>query len=130
MTQQQIHQAFLNTTYKVVSNPVFNIKINEVVPEISELTNWAFITAWNPLPDILSIEENRVRNLDLEEDIKTLGLKYKPGIGVSEDENWSEESFFVENISKNQIQDLAIKYGQLAYVFGSKNEKAALIYTK
>jgi hypothetical protein len=130
MTQQQIHQAFLNTTYKVISTPSFSIKINTIVPEAQHLNSWAFLTAWNPLPEILSDVENKKRNQQLEKDLKSVSLVYCKAIGISEDEKWSEESFFIENISKVQIQTLAVKYGQLAYVYGIKNEKAQLIYTK
>jgi hypothetical protein len=129
MTQQQIHQAFLNTTFRVISTPSFNIKINTIIPEAQHLNSWAFLTAWNPLPEILSDVENKKRNQQLEDDLKSLSLVYCNAIGISEDEKWSEESFFIENISKAQIQTLAIKYRQLAYVYGSKNEVATLVYT-
>lgn len=130
MTQEQIHQAFLDTTYKVISTPSFNIKINTIIPETQHLNSWAFLTAWNPLPKVLSDIENKKRNQQLEGDLKSVSLIYCKAIGISEDEKWSEESFFIENISKEQIHFLAVKYGQLAYVHGIKNEKAQLIYTK
>ncbi len=130
MTTEQLHQAFLNTSFKVVAKTEFTIKIDIVIPEVQDLNSWAFITAWNPSPEILSIEENRIRNKNLEEDIIKVGLKYYSGIGISEDEQWSEESFFIENISQDKANEWAAKYNQLAYVFGYKNEKANLIYTK
>ena len=61
MTTEQIHQAFLNTSFKVLTKPAFTIKIDALVPEVQQLNSWAFITAWNPLPVILSLEENRNR---------------------------------------------------------------------
>lgn len=123
------HQAFLNTTYRVLQTPFIDIKINQVATKLSELGSWAFITAWNPLPDILSLKENQVRNYRLEEDIKQLELRYSLGLGISEDEKWSEESFFIENISIIDANELASKYGQLAFVFGDSGQKATLIYT-
>lgn len=123
------HQAFLNTTYRVLQNPSIDIKINHVATKFSKLENWAFITAWNPLPDILSLDENQSQNQQLEEDIKQLGLKYTLGLGISEDEKWSEESFFIENISLVNANELASKYGQLAFVFGESGQNAILIYT-
>jgi hypothetical protein len=59
------HQAFLNTNYRVLQNPFIDIKVNQANAEFSNLKNWAFITAWNPMPDILSLEENQARNQDL-----------------------------------------------------------------
>jgi hypothetical protein len=130
MTNEETHQAFLETVYTVFNNPNFDIRINEIVDEKSSLASWAFITAWNPLPKIESLEQNRQRNNKLENDIKQLGLVYMNGLGVSKDGSWSEESFFIENISLDKAKELAVKYGQLAFVFGTKNNKATLVYNK
>ncbi len=130
MTKEETHQAFLNTTYKVKGNYNFDIKINSLVENANHLDSYAFITAWNPLPVILSLEENRKRNQELENELISNGMDYSQGIGISADGNWSEESFFVENISIEKANELAKKYGQLAFVFGYKNNKAALTYTK
>jgi len=125
----ELHQAFLNTTYRVLQSPFIDIKINQANESYSMLQSWAFITAWNPLPDILSLEVNQRRNLQLEQDIKKLGLRYTPGMGISEDEKWSEESFFIENISHDNANKLAVKYGQLAFVFCNSGQNAVLSYT-
>ena len=130
MNKEETHQAFLNTTYKVKGNYNFDIKINSLVENANHLDSYAFITAWNPLPVILSLEENRKRNEELENELKNNGLQYTLGLGISADGKWSEESFFVENISIEKANELAKKYGQLAFVFGYKNNEAALIYTK
>ena len=129
MTPEQLHQAFLNTSFKVLTKPEFTIKIDRVVSEAQQLNSWAFITAWNPSPEILSLEENRNRNQNLEEEISSFGLKYCHGIGISADEQWSEESFFIENISLDKANEWAVKYGQLAFIYGKKSEKAKLVYT-
>lgn len=129
MTIDEIHQAFSNTTFKVLSIPNIDIKINTTIKELNHLSSWAFITAWNPNPEVLSLEENNNRNQKLMDDINNLGLKSIPGIGVSEDEQWSEDSFLIECISLEIANQLAAKYNQLAFVFGKVNEVASLIYT-
>lgn len=129
MTPEQTHQAFLNTSFKVLKKPEFIIKVDTLVSEVQQLNSWAFITAWNPLPEILSLEENKNRNQNLEEDIISFGLKYCQGIGISEDEEWFEESFFIENISLEKANEWALKQGQLAFVYGKKSGKAQLVYT-
>jgi hypothetical protein len=123
------HEAFLDTTYRVLQSPYVDIKISQSPVEFSELENWAFITAWNPLPQILSLEENKIRNKQLEEDIKQIDLKYTFGLGISQDELWSEESFFIENINLSIANQLASKYGQLAFVYGTSGQNAELVYT-
>jgi hypothetical protein len=125
----ELNQAFLNTTYRVLQSPIIDIKINQTTKEFDMLENWAFITAWNPSPDILSLEENQNRNKQLEQDIKQLGLKYSLGLGIAEDGNWSEESFFIENIDLNKVNELASKYVQLAFVYGIRGENATLYYS-
>lgn len=65
----------------------------------------------------------------LEQDIKQLGLKYSLGIGISEDQKWSEESFFIENIDFNKANELASKYRQLAFVYGIYNQNAMIYHT-
>jgi hypothetical protein len=123
------HQAFLNTTYRVLQSPFIDIKINQTNAEFNKLKNWAFITAWNPLPDILSLEENQARNRYLAQDLKQLYLKYSVGVGISEDKKWSEESLFIENIDLVTANQLAKKYGQLAFVYGQNGSIAILYYT-
>lgn len=124
-----LHQAFLNTTYRVLKRPIINLKINQLHPELDYLKNWAFITAWNPLSKNLSLEDNQKRNQSLEEDIKVLGLKYYSAIGISQDEKWSEESFFIENIELVKANELALKYDQWAFVHGLMGTNAILYYT-
>ena len=65
----------------------------------------------------------------MEEDLKKLGRTYIQGLGISEDEQWSEESFLIENCSLEKANELALKYKQLAFVTGAKDEIAKLIYT-
>lgn len=127
--QKEHHQAFLNSTYRVLQLPIIDIKINQLNVELNHLESWAFITAWNPLPDILALNENQKRNQKLEEDIKKLGLKFSLAVGISEDENWSEESLFIENIDLTESNSLACKYGQLAFVYGLTGGNAILSYT-
>ena len=130
MISDQLHQAFLNTSFKVLAKKEFIIKIDTVISEVQLFNSWTFITACNPSPEIFTLEENRIRNKNLEYDIVKFGLKYSNGIGISADEQWSEESYFIQNISLDNANELAAKYGQLAYVFGTKNEVATLLYTK
>jgi Protein of unknown function (DUF3293) len=129
MTNLEIHQAYLNTSFKVLFNQDVTIKINTFIQEIQYLHSWAFITAWNPYPEVLTLEENRKRNKNLELDSIKNNLVFSQGIGISEDGLWCEESLFIENISFEKANEWASKYKQKAFVFGLKNENAKLIYT-
>ena len=136
MTPQELHQAYTETNFKVFASDTKTIVVNidkestELEKEYPELTTWAFITAWNPSPKILEEQENNKRNEDLIEEVKKLNLYYTPGVGSSADEKWSEVSILIHNISFENANNLSKKFGQLAFVFGYKNQKANLVYTK
>jgi hypothetical protein len=58
---------------------------------------------------IFSLKENQIRNQQLSHDLKVLKGTFHPAIGISKDKKWSEERFFVENISQENAFELAVK---------------------
>jgi hypothetical protein len=134
MDSTQIEKAFLETNYIVqIENPIV-LKIGEIPKQLLQnfplLKNWAFITAWNPLPDILSQSENDFRNNQLQVQLKEDGFIFHSGIGISKNEDWSEDSFFIENIDFETANAISIKYGQLAFLYGDCINGNQLIFTK
>jgi hypothetical protein len=135
MLHDSYQENFINTVYRVIKdeNHTYDILVgSEHVLEnlgMAHISSWVFITAWNPLPVIYTLEENRGRNEELKKDLDSLGLFYLDGIGLAIDGSWQEESLFVKDISKGQAEDLAKKYKQVAYLFGLKNGKAELVFT-
>ncbi len=133
MTSQEIHEAFMATNFIILKNDIFidsvTLKIGEIHILPTNIRSWAYITAWNPLPTILNYEENVSRNNNLLYDLTNGGYTCHLGKGVSADGEWEEESFFIENINKATALELAIKYGQMAFVYGLINQEAELIYT-
>ena len=123
----------MNTSYCVMSGRkvMYTLRIDELSPELYEsdkaLLTWAFITAWNPLPEILSKSENDERNKQLEKEIGERSLKYKKGLGKADDGSWSEESYFIENISIVEALELGKLYGQKAIVMGERGMPAELL---
>ncbi len=134
MDSNQIEQAFLETSYIVQIENTIVLKIGEIpkqlVQNFPQIKTWAFITAWNPLPDILTKTENDIRNNQLRFQLKVEGFKYYPGVGVSKNEDWSEESFFVENIELQKANEIASKFGQLAFLYGDIVKGNQLIFTQ
>jgi hypothetical protein len=132
-----MHQEFLETDYIVFKNQLFRkevvLKINQTADFIyfarDDLKTCAFIAAWNPLPEILSLDENNSRNLEMKNDLTAQGYNYHDGIGVSADKKWSEESYFIENIDRDAANEIALKYGQKAFVFIDADRITKLIYT-
>jgi hypothetical protein len=136
MSKETYNEAFLNTVFKVILSPseFYEIRVGqENVLEglkLSGVSSWAYITAWNPLPTTYTLEENRMRDQLLRADLDTLSLEYIEGIGEALDGLWHEESLFIKNISKEQAESLAYKYGQVAYLFANGNVKTQLVYTQ
>lgn len=128
-------EAFTNTDYIVnIDNKEVIINIDKLHPQIDEIIKpfktWAFITAHNPLPQILSNPENLLRNNRLKEDVEKLGNKIFNGYGLAKDKSWREDSFMIIGIDKEDAKKLGAKFGQLAIVTGCANEKALLIILK
>ena len=137
MSKTELEAAFLNTNYTVLKNDIFREEIilkigekNDLSFALPSLIEWAFITAWNPLPEVLSNEQNKLRNTAFITELNTFGFVSHLGLGFSDDGKWFEESFFIENISKEKAMAYAKKYGQLAFIHGINNQKAELIFTK
>lgn len=133
MKTNEIEQAFLETRYIVHLQSGIVLKIGEMPADLLEklalLETWAFITAWNPLPDILSKAENERRNEDLKRYLLDRGYSIHKGIGISKDQSWSEESFFIENIELEDARTASAKFGQLAFLYGDRNSGNELIFT-
>ena len=134
MDSNQIEQAFLETNYiaEIEDNPIV-LKIGEtpenLIQRFPKIKTWAFITAWNPLPDILTKSENDIRNNQLKIQLKEEGFIFYPGVGISKNEDWSEDSFFIENIELETANDISLKFGQLAFLYGDIAKGNQLIFT-
>lgn len=76
-----MHQEFLETDYIIFKNQLFKkdvvLKINQSADVVyfarDDLKTCAFITAWNPLPEILSLNVNTSRNLEMKNDLTVKG---------------------------------------------------------
>ena len=136
MDIKELTLAYLNTNYTIHKNLIFKeeliLNINKEANfknALPELKEWAFITAWNPNSNELTKQVNEQRNACLLDDIKSRGYISHFGRGISEDGKWSEDSFFIENISKEEALFYALKYEQCAFVYGKANQMSELIWT-
>ena len=128
----ELKEAFLNTIYQAKvnnHNQVINLTApNEWLSNLStdDSTGWCFITAWNPLPDILDSKENNRRNLLLLNYLKQEGYRYYEGQGTSEDGKWSEKSFLIVGISSEMAIELGATCGQVAIIVGESGSVGSL----
>ena len=134
MDTNQIEQAFLETNYiaEIENNPIV-LKIGEtpenLIQRFPKIKTWAFITTWNPHPDILTKSENDIRNNQLKVQLEEEGFIFYQGVGISKNEVWSEDSFFIENIELETVNDISLKFGQLAFLYGDIAKGNKLIFT-
>lgn len=108
------------------------IKIGEFSDELESYLEkqnancWAFITAYNPMSEVLNPEENEMRNNRLQEKIK--GYHYLEGEGRDPSGEWiPERSFLILDISREKAMQLAGEFEQKAIVYGEKTGVAELI---
>ena len=104
---------------------VFDDTTLEFVAGVKELKQLGWekyfvLTAWNPFSQKLSLEENKSRNLDLENDLLKFEIPFARVIGHSSTWDWFEESFAIKDLEK--ALELGRKYEQHA-IFAIQNEK-------
>jgi len=134
------NEAFLNTNYVLnddkhpLSSYIF--RIGKPYKEISDWmkrhnhSSWCMLTAWNPLPEVLTEEENNKRNYSLELVLKMHDLKYYNAYGQADDDEWQEHGFWILDCSFSLAESIASDFKQLAYLYGDLNGKTELIYSK
>ena len=76
---KEIEITFLETNYIILLEHKITLKIGEIpfqlFSDFPHIKTWAFITAWNPLPDILSKSQNDFRNNQLQAQLKEEAFK-------------------------------------------------------
>lgn len=104
-----------------------SIEMNQILDDL-RVNNFAFITAANPNSSLKPIEENRIRNLELEKFLIQKEILYCKGIGESGDNTWKEESFCAFGIDLQIAKKLAKAFEQNAFVFGMENGVPKIVY--
>lgn len=134
-----IHPALVRAyrlTEYTVNTPVgkISLRVNWISDEFQSLmqqlkaTTAAFITAYNPLSQPATKEQNKSAQQSLKSDINQLGLATYPGEGRDPSGEWSaEESALVLDIPLPQAEALAGRYRQNGFVwFGSADALCTL----
>lgn len=131
MITEELKQVYLDTQYEIF-NPAFTIKIGEISRELqflltqNNVTDWAYITSYNPYSEILSDAENLQHFELLKADIKDFTTFEGQGRGT--DPNWKpEKSLLILGIARDHAILIGKKYCQNAIVTGGKGEKSELV---
>jgi Protein of unknown function (DUF3293) len=128
--------AFEETHYIVHHQPPFTLRIGQHGQELDALLHEtgrecaAFITAWNPMCQLLGFQENQSRQQILLDELKAMGFLTLPGTGQHPSNGWpGEESVLVLGLQLNEAKTLAKKFEQLAFVWAGRGRPVELIET-
>jgi len=125
----KLKTAYQNTDYIVLFDErEIVLRINEFSPSLNQLHTMfaaessAFITAYNPHSKIYSMQENKLRQEQLETELKLAGFFILAGIGQDPSKQWrGEPAFLVIGISLNDARALGQKYEQNAIVYSQQD---------
>ena len=133
MSKEKLKQHYLTTTYVVFfDNNKYDIRINEPIPSaINQLLKSqpaAILTAWNPRSQPFPLHENKTRNnylcALLNNDLVLDAL------GQGDDAMWpAEESFCILGMTKDEVEKLAVDFGQYAYIWLEHDKAASLEFS-
>jgi hypothetical protein len=129
-----LRSAYEHTTYQVdlPAGPVA-IRIGQRHPALDRFlrgqgaANWCFLTAWNPMSEPTSPEENARRQGELIEAVQKGGWAYWPGEGIGDGGNWPPEpSLLIAGVKLPAARALARRFRQAAFVYGTLGGLAQL----
>ena len=115
--------AYLETDYRVFSNPPFILRIKQVSEPLAELfqqhkTNCAaFITACNPFSRKLDEAANAARQSELTKELTQRSLSFIEGEGRHPSGEWTEPGYLVLGLSLDEARALGRQYEQNAVVW-------------
>ena len=129
--RDELDAAYRRATYRageiVLIVGVFSPDADRLLTSLGA-ESWAFLTACNPLSEVLPDEENALRMLRLRAGIPAACLVLE-GEGACPEGRWREASYLVLGIREDEATLLAREHRQLAYLFGIRGKPAQLVWT-
>ncbi len=130
-------QAYLATHYRVDATLPFVLKVGEPSDSLSQLLTQknaecaAYLTACNPLGQLLTDADNIRRQSELENELNRRSLQFIHGTGQGIQGEWpGEASFLIFGLSLEASRALARQYEQNAFVWCAKDAIPQLILLK
>ena len=124
--------AYRETEYRVFAPPlVLHIGVPcadlAILQENAQVTCSAFITACNPLGDVLEEALNIERQEHLARQLAHLGLKALKGEGRHPSGRWAEPSFLILGLERGAAEELGQQFQQNAIVWAGTAATPELI---
>ena len=121
---EAVIQAYRNAEYRIHATPPFSLKVDTRSDELRALyastgtRSAAFVTAFNPLGQVLDTAENMHRLDILESRIDWTGLIRLPAEGIDPAGSWlREKGFLVLGIELEEAQELGREFRQNAVLW-------------
>jgi hypothetical protein len=135
-TTTELDAAYRATTYRVfLPGGVCDLRLGVVSEtlrcwlETAGATRFAIVTAYNPGSQRVDVEQNALRQAQLECELLEAGFEPYAGENIADDGEWiDEESCFIADIGLDDALALAEKYGQNAIVCGTGDGVPELVW--
>lgn len=131
---RRLRDAYLATDYHVDAEPPVAIRVGQHDPAVRQLLRArqaqpaAFLTAWNPARNPVSLQENTAAHKRLAAAVTALGCATAPARGIGRGGQWPpEESLLVLGIGLDDAMRLARDFGQNAFVWLDRDEAPELL---
>lgn len=129
-------EVYRQTKYVIEDGEIsFTIRLVEQNPGLDRFLadsahgSWAFLTAYNPLSQPLSENENSSRQIELKTYLNELRLTYLNGSGIGDDPSWEPEpSLFILDIGRHLAIETARHFDQNAILWGEAGSIPELIW--
>ena len=115
---KSFRQSYLETLY-CTENICFTLQDTLEGDILWNRRLFALITAANPRSNLLSDEENRLRNALLERELLARGWRYGPSFGTDRAASWREDGFIVWDETADDLLELGREFEQNAIVYGA-----------
>jgi hypothetical protein len=135
MKSEELDAAFRATTYRVeAGDGFFDLRIGVRNPAFDEylrqrcICSWAVITAFNP-GAVRGDLNNQQRQMNLQEELQSYAWVFLKANNIADSGDWPDEpSFLVLNASVKEMLEMASKYYQSAFVYGSTDSEPSLVW--
>ncbi|MGB1110292.1 MAG: DUF3293 domain-containing protein [Gammaproteobacteria bacterium] len=134
MLADSLVEAYRQTHYTIDADPAFELRVDKPSDELARLMSARgvkeamYVTAWNPLGELLSAAENAKRQRDWRTELADMGLPYLSGRGVDPRGEWmAEESELVLGVGLDEACRLGQQLKQNAILHMARDAVPRLV---
>ena len=131
-----LRAAYAATDFVVLDARHIHLEIGKPTPEAllqrmqaTQVVTAAIVTAWNPFSQPLAEVENRLRQKQLQHDLRDRGLDTLPAEGRDRQGQWPvEASLLAFGLTREDARELLVRYQQHALVWITEDQPVELMF--